>query len=189
MRRGELVLALLCALVPLTVRGHAPGELIAGQPNHVHDASISHALYGIFETGHEQFTVELGFEEDFAFPVELFVPHRDELREHRPAWALVGPGLPQPSDEEKSALPRPLPDGAGAFVDLNRVTPRPAFYESHTRRFFWSSGPVALVVRKGDYQFWIWSPERTKGKFGLGFGVEEGGGYLEVFRNWRLYAW
>src|SRR5690606_20423797 len=151
MSRAHLFLVLVCALLPLTVRGHSPGALDAHRPHHVHDASISHALYGIFETGDEVFVVQVEFEEDFAFPVELFVPHRDELREHRPAFALVGPGLPQPSEEARRALPRPLPEGAGAFIDLNRVTPRPAFYESHTRRFFWSSGPVALVVRKGSY--------------------------------------
>ena len=117
------------------------------------------------------------------------MPHESDLKEHRPAWALVGPGLPKPNAEELAALPAPLPDGWGAIVELNTVSPRPAFYEFVTRRFFWSSGAMNVILPSGESEFWVFSPKKTKGKFGLGFGVEEGGNYWESFNDWSLYAY
>lgn len=35
----------------------------------------------------------------------------------------------------------------------------------------------------------MWAPRQTKGKFGLGIGVEEGGGYMEAFKDWSFYAY
>ena len=180
----------LVVLLPIIARAHSPSVLSPGAPTVIEDTSISYALYGVFETGDEVFRVKLSFPEDFALPVEVFVPHRDELKEHRPAFALVGPGLLfEPMAEERAALPLPLPAGAGAYVDLNRVSPRPVFYETFTRRFFWSTGAVALVVPKGDYELWMWSPNKTRGKFGIGFGVEEGGDFSRAFEDWSVYAY
>jgi hypothetical protein len=188
MRRLAFVLFLL--LGPEQVAfGHTPGKLSADKPFVVEDPTDSKALYGIFSTGDELFVVQVSYEERFAQPVELLVPHRDSLRAHRPAYAVVGPGLPPPTAEELAALPAPLPDGWGAVVDLNDVSPRPVTFESFTRRFFWSSGSLAVVFPQGASEIWVWSPQQTTGKFVIGFGVEEGGGYLGVFSNWSLYAY
>lgn len=181
--------ALAAAFLAGEAAAHMPGILRAGTPFVVEEAGVSYALYGVFERGDERFTVTISFSEDFALPFEIFVPHRDELRDHRPAYAIVGAGLPVPGPDELAALPAPLPPGRGAFVELDRVEPRPAFYEFFTRRFFWSSGPVALVLPRGDYEIWIWSPSRTTGKFGLGFGVEERFQMSKAFEGFSTYEW
>lgn len=186
--RTILAAALFLALSPFA-QAHAPTVVRAGVPFDVPDATISRALYGEFLNGDEIFVARLSFPEDFALPVELFVPHRESLKSHRPAWALVGVGLPLPRDHERAALPRPLPTGAGAYVDLNRIDPRPAFYEFFTRRYFWSSGAVALVLPKGAYELWMWSPDRTTGKFGMGFGVEERIDFADALSGWNFYAY
>ena len=189
MRNLRRPVALGVLLLACVAGAHAPGLLSASRPFEVEDSTISRALYGRFERGDEVFVVRLSFREDFAFPVEVFVPHQAQWREHRPAFALVGPGLPAPTEAERAALPRPLPEGVGAYVDMNQVQPRPVFYETFTRRFFWSTGVVALVVPKGTYEFWIWSPQRTTGKFGLGYGVEERVDFADAIENWSEYAY
>lgn len=63
------------------------------------------------------------------------------------------------------------------------------FYEFFTRRFFWSSGVVAVAVPRGAFEIWIWSPRRTSGKFGIGFGVEERIDFADALANWGDYAY
>lgn len=168
---------------------HVPSRLREGEPFVVERPEVSVALFGEFVTGEERFVVKLTHATPFAAPLELFVPHEERLRAHRPAWAVVGPGLPAPSGEELAALPFPLPEGRGAVVELNRVEPRPAFFESVMRRFYWTSGALAVRLPRGESEVWIWCPEKTTGKFGLGAGVEEGGGYLAAFDDWSFYAY
>jgi len=192
-RRGKtlrvtwtVVVATLAAPV---AKAHAPAVLHADRPFVVEDSTISRALYGSFSSGAERFVVKLDFPEPFALPFEVLVPHRDGWRKHRPAYAVIARGLPAPSAEEAASLPAPLPEGHGAFVDLNRVDPRPVIYESFTRRFFWTSGPVALVVPPGPAEIWIWSPEGTKGQVVIGFGVEERIDIGEALADWGSFAY
>jgi hypothetical protein len=105
MRGRLLAAAIVLGLCLPQAEAHAPGLLRPEAPFVVEDASISRALYGDFARGDELFVVQLRFEEDFALPIEAFVPHRASLAEHRPAWALVGPGLPAPLPGERAALP------------------------------------------------------------------------------------
>lgn len=188
-RRASVAMAFAVLAVTVAARAHAPGVLSAATPFEVSDASISRALYGTFETGAEVFVVRMTFTEDFALPMELMVPHKERLRTHRPAYAFLCPGTPAPSDAERAALPRPLPAGWGTFVDLGRVEPRPAFYESFTRRFFWTTGAVALRAPRGPCEVWIWSPARTTGAFAWGMGVEERIDVGEALADWGTYAY
>ena len=185
-RRLLLPVLLLAALPGLA---HAPGHLLPDVPFVFLKPATSYAVFGEFLTGEERFIVKLTQPVRFAAPVEIFVPHESTLAAHRPAWAVVGPGLPAPSAEELAALPVPLPAGFGAVVDLNQVSPRPAFFENVMRRFFWTSGAMAVVFPKGESELWVWCPGKTKGKFGLGYGVEEGGGYMEALKDWSFYAY
>jgi hypothetical protein len=189
MKRLLLTLVLAVLFAPPAADAHTPGRLEPGQAFAVADAKVSWALYGEFLTGAEHFTVRLDLDERLAAPVEIFVPHEARLKDHRPAWALVGPGLPLPDAAELAALPAALPKGFGAIVELNTAEPRPVFYEFVMRRFYWSSGPMNVVLPQGASELWVWSPEKTKGKFGLGFGVEEGGGYMDALKDWSFYAY
>lgn len=184
------VLALLSiGLWPAYAMAHTPGRLRSNAPFVVTNPQDSYALFGVFYAGDEVFVAQLRHATRFATPVEMLVPHTDSLKAHRPAYAVVGIGLPLPSDAERALLPKPLPDGWGAVLELNDVSPRPALFESVMRRFYWSSEPLAVVFPQGDSEIWIWSPAKTTGKFGLGFGVEEGGGYMAAFKDWSLYAY
>jgi hypothetical protein len=179
-------------MMPLLVTlalAHTPAHVLPGVPFAIAKPEFSYALFGEFVSGEERFVITLEHPVRFGTPVELFVPHRAELIDHRPAWALVGPGLPAPTAAELAALPAPLPAGWGALVELDPGTPRTAFFESVMRRFFWSTGPLAVIFPAGPSELWVWSPAHTVGKFGLGYGVEEGGGYTDAFKDWAFYAY
>lgn len=112
MRRFAIVLLLLIG-PERSAFAHSPGKLDAAAPYVVADPTNSKALYGVFVTGEERFVIQISYDERFAQPVELLVPHTDSLFVHRPAYAVVGPGLPPPSVQERAALPTALPDGWG----------------------------------------------------------------------------
>jgi len=168
---------------------HEPNTIRASEPFTVEKPDISYALYGTFETGDEVFEVRLSFEEAYALPFELLVPHKSKWQGPRPMFAVVGPGLPEPTEAERALLPRDVPEGAGVYVELNDDAQRHVIFESFTRRVFWSSSPIALRLLEGDYTVWIWSPEGTAGDLVLSFGVEEGGDFFKVFDNWSQYAY
>lgn len=173
-----------------TAQGHQPTSS-EGETFDIERPIISHAVYGTFHSGDEVFRIELDYETPFAQPYELLVPHQRRWKEHRPIYAVVGPGLPAPTAEELALLPEALPAGMGVYLDLNDDPERLVIFESFTRRMFWSSTPIALTVQAGRTEVWIWSPEGTTGDFTFGFGVEEdfSGGFGDVFANWGTYAY
>lgn len=186
---SALLVLLLCGI---GTSSHAHVPLIAGELVEIDQPDISHALYGTITAPDDVFVLQLVYDEPFALPFEILVPRRAALAEHRPAFAVVGPGLPLPSPEQAELLPRPLPEGQGAFIEANDASERLLIFESFTRRVFWSSGPIALALPAGEFEVWIFSPQGTTGDFVLGFGVEEDfssagcGGLVE---DWSTYAY
>ena len=174
--------------VPLAA-AHQPSML--ADTFEVPDPYISYAVNGTFDTGDEVYTVRLAYDRSFALPFELLVEKRAGLEDHRPVYAVVGPGLPAPTDAELALLPNPLPDGAGVYLETNDAPERLVIFESVMRRFYWSSEAVALALPPGDFKVWVWSPEGTTGDFVLGFGVEEdfSGGFGGLFEDWSTYAY
>lgn len=153
---------------------HMPDE--ANLDYTVEDPLISWALDGEFHDGDEVFIVRLPLESGLAIPFELLTPHERRYQDWRPAYAVVGPGLPAPTEAELAALPQALPDGMGAYVDLNEDPERLVIFESVLRAMYYSTGPVGLPLGVGETQVWIWSPKGEAGPWVLGFGVEEGFG-------------
>ena len=189
MKHRFLLLVLLFA-TPLWA--HQPkvldSELTVDHPD------ISHALYGVFSEETPHFTVRMSFNEPFAMPFEVLIPHQPQYADFRPAYAVISPGLPAPSTEEQEALDAAgieIPDGSGAYVDLNDDEERLVIFESFTRRVFWSTGPMALPLGAGKTEVHLWVQGETYGPAVLGFGVEEdfSDGFGEVFADWDKYAY
>lgn len=152
---------------------------------------ISYAVNGSFSTGDEVFIIHLDYDRGFALPFELLVEKRPANKDHRPMYAVVGPGLPAPTEDVLALLPEALPAGAGVFIDRNDDAERLVIFESVMRRFYWSSDTTALVLVPGTYEVWVWSPEGTTGDFVLGLGVEEdfSEGFGGLFADWSTYAY
>jgi len=193
MRRPALLLAIpLLLLVSLPAKAHAPGKWDGDAVLVVDKPEVSRLLVAKFVTGDEVFVAQLTFATGFATPFELFTPHRQELAEFRPAFAVVCPGLPAPSEEVQARLPRALPAGSGAFVDFNELSPRPVLWEFVMRRVYWTTDPTALPLPAGTCEAWVWSPKKVHGPVALGFGVEEKFGMeavADLFENWSDYAY
>jgi hypothetical protein len=185
------VFALVAGLVALGANAHQPA--LADLEHVVDDPSVSHAIYGEFVDGDEVYTVRMTFETGFALPFELMIPHKTSLRDHRPTFAVIAPGLPPGLQAEVDSLPAEIevPPGAGIFMDANDDPEREVIFESFTRRVFWSTGPTALALQPGECLVVVWSPEGTTGDFVLGLGVEEdfSEGFGDVFSNWGSYAY
>lgn len=190
-RHLGLAALLLCCTIGRT--GHAHRPLVAEPELDVASPEVSHAIYGTLDGDETQlFVTHLRLLQPFAQPFEILVPRRNALAEHRPAFAVVGPGLPAPTAEELAVLPRALPEGAGVFLDMNDAPERPVIFESFTRRAFWTSGPIALALAAGEHEIWVFSPSGTAGDFVLAFGVEEDfsdEGCGNLSRNWSTYAY
>jgi hypothetical protein len=189
MTRGARLVLVSTAFAATMAAAHVPSHIYADQVFVAADPTASIAAFGEFTTGDEVFVLRFTFEQRFGAPVEMLVPHTTALVNHRPAWAIVAPGLPMPTAEELRALPRPLPAGMGAIVDLNDEPRRAVIFESVMRRFYWTSRPLAVVFAAGENEVWVWSTGHTPGKFGLGVGVEENGGYMAAFKDWAFYAY
>lgn len=168
---------LLAVLLLSPAHAHSPTDLSASTV--IDDSTTSYAIYGHFETGDELFKVLLDFPTDFAAPFEVLVPHRSKWKDHRPVYAVVGPGLPTATDDELAFLPETPPDGWGVYVDRNDETERYVIFESFLRGMYWSSRPTALPLLAGEVEIWIWSPEGSTGEVVMAFGVEESFGEEE----------
>lgn len=157
----------------------------------VENPYISYAATGTFTTGDEVFTVKLSYDRGFALPFEMLVEKRPASKDHRPMYAVVGPGLPEASEDVKALLPKELPEGSGVYLDRNDDPERLVIFESVMRRFYWTSEAVALALPPGDFEVWLWSPVGTTGDFVLGFGVEEdfSNGFGGLFEDWSIYAY
>jgi hypothetical protein len=193
MKASARIAAGLAGLVlALPLHGHGPlfleDEVLA-----VDEPTLSQVIAGVFETGDEVFSIHLDFvDEGFAFPLELLVPHQPALAGHRPAFAVIGPGLPPPTDAERARIPGDIPDGAGVVVEDNAVDPRPVLFEGFMRRVYWTSRAIAVAVDAGPTEVRVWSPGRTTGKFAVGLGVEEDFGpqtFPPLLEHWSDFAY
>ncbi len=173
-----------------TAYAHQPVVFEAGKVLPIEDPILSFAVYGEFKDPRDVFEATMLLTRPLAVPVEVLVPRRDGLDNHRPIFAIVGAGLPEPTAGERALLPRPLPPGAGVIIGAGGETDREVIFESFTRRIFWTNGVTAYVLPAGQVSIWVFSPGGTLGKFVLGFGVEEGSqdlGY--ILSNWGDFAY
>lgn len=179
----------LLALLPFA-SAHQPAE-VGTTDFDVANPYISYAVNGDFHEGDEVFTLHMSFDKGFALPFELLTEKRAGLEEHRPMYAVVGPNLPEATDDERDLLPKEVPAGMGIFLDKNDDEERLVIFESVMRRFYWSSEATALVLDPGDYEVWVWSPNHTTGDFVIGLGVEEdfSEGFGGLFEDWSTYAY
>lgn len=181
---------LLLLLLWLEASAHRPtaAELVTT----IADPTISWVVNGALEDGDEVYTVELDFPRPFALPLELMTERRAGTADFRPAFAIVGPGLPAVTAEVAERLPRPVPDGWGVYVDFNEDAEREVYFEQVMRRTMYTTGSFAIALREGPHEIWIWNPAREPGDWQLGLGVEEdftGGAFSDIFSHWGQYAY
>ena len=114
--------------------------------------------------------------------VELIVPVIDDYYENFVPWfAVVGPGLPEPTQE----LPFNIPCGYGAIIKENVAPgePRETFYEFFGNKSYYK-GPVfdGKLETIGTYYVYVWDPYESGGDYTLVIGNLEIWGPLDILR-------
>jgi hypothetical protein len=114
--------------------------------------------------------------------LEIIVPVVDDLYEEFVPWyALVGPGLPIPSQY----LPFDLPDGYGAIVmeNVEPGEPRETFYEPFGGKSYYE-GPKfeGKINETGIYYVYCWDPYKQGGDYTIVIGNLEIWGPLDIAR-------
>ena len=114
--------------------------------------------------------------------IQLIVPVVDDYYEDFVPWfALVGPGLPDPSQ----SLPFDIPDGYGAIVKENVEPgePRETFYEPFGGKSYYE-GPEheQKLNQTGTYFVYCWDPYQRGGDYTIVIGKLEIWGPLDILR-------
>ena len=151
----------------------------------VPDASISRAVYGTLAAGEAFDAYRLTVSQPSSTPVEMLVPKMGKYRDFRPAFALVGPGLPAAgapprfiSERLKTAytavslVPGALPQVL--VVPDPGAASRASFYEPFSFTSYYRGGSTTVALRPGrTYYLVVYDPRGQRGEYALGIGVAE----------------
>jgi pimeloyl-ACP methyl ester carboxylesterase len=102
------------------------------------------------------------------FKAEMFIPAHDELRDFSPTIALVGPGLPQPTEP----LPFALPEGMGAVVANSDSTFH--YFDIFTQMSFFPRAKIDMPLpQTGRYFVATYGQPIGSARYALDIGVME----------------
>lgn len=115
--------------------------------------------------------------------IELIVPVVDDYyKDFVPWFALVGPGLPEPTQN----LPFTIPEDYGAIVKENAEpgAERETFYEPFGGKSYYK-GPIFEqdISEPGTYYIYCWDPYERGGDYVLVFGKGEFFGPIDIIRS------
>ena len=168
-------------------RSDAPAVQLDPFPGAVRlpDAAVSRAVYGTLAPGEAFDAYRLTVSRPASTPVEMLVPKTGGYRDFRPAFALVGPGLPAAGAEPAfirerlrtantavslvpGAYPRVLvvPDPGAAE--------RAAFYEPFSFTSYYRGGATRVELKPGvTYYLVVYDSSGQTGEYALGIGEAE----------------
>ncbi|MDJ0765754.1 MAG: hypothetical protein QNJ97_22410 [Myxococcota bacterium] len=112
--------------------------------------------------------------------IETLVPVCAGYEDFLPAFAIVGPGLPEPS----AALPFDIPQGQGAIVveNLEPGEERPQFFEPFGDKDYYQGPNFEQVMPTGTYTVYVWDPYGLGGDYVIVFGDKEIWGISDIIR-------
>lgn len=143
------------------------------RPFVIHDSiEYSKAIYAFLENGADIDVYTFEVTRPLRLYAKIIVQACEELHDHLPWLALVGPGLPMPDDP----LPFDLPEGYGAYVVKNRYSgeQREMFYELFSGKSYYD-GPLFdwQVTTTGLWFAYCWDPQQRGGDYVMIFGYKE----------------
>lgn len=170
-------LGLLGALIGLTGPAWAHIPIFSGEDSgttpenavFIDDASISHAVYHEVTEQTPRLWMTFDFEAGQEIYTQLGVPVLDRLAEFRPAFAVLGPGLPEID------LPFEIPDGLGGLLFTSDDINEPEFFhEEFTGTDSWIFGElVDAAPASGTYFLVAYVPSGETGKLWVAIGRRE----------------
>jgi len=149
------------------------------------DAAVSRAVYGTLAPGEAFDAYRLTVSRPSGTPVEMLVPKSGKYRDFRPAFALIGPGLPAAGRAPAFIVERlrtastavSLVPGASLRV---LVVPDPAaaardgFYEPFSFTSYYRGGATRVDLAPGvTYYLVVYDLAGQRGEYALGIGEAE----------------
>lgn len=174
----KLVLAASC-LLTASAFAHVPylenRDFTEQKPFAITDAvENSKAVYAWFATGNDVDVYTFSLTAPTRVFAQAIVPVCPGYENLLPWFAIVGPGLPAPTQP----LPFTVPAGSGVVVTENSLPgePRDTFYESVGGKDYYD-GPTfdEVLSQAGNYKIYYWDPYQQGGDYAAVIG------YLEVF--------
>lgn len=175
--RGMGVLCGVLAVLFVWSPGAAAHKLVQDDGSHVdaanaifvQDVSISQVVYHVVPGAGDTLWIAFDGQAGQELYAELGIPKIDGLQDYRPAFAVLGPGLPSVE------VPFDIPAGYGGWVFDTTGTPTaPVFDEKFTGTLSWKyEGQTYTLPAAGRYYVVGYVPGGTTGKYWVAVGKKE----------------
>lgn len=174
--RGAAATA-LAALLTATAAGHVPvlSDGTAVDPNtalEFANIQISRTIYHEITPSAPEVWIAFSVGDPQEVKMRFSVPQIERLADYRPAFALLGPGLPE---ADPNRLPFDVPEGLGVRTyTFGGVDNPEEFYEPFSATTAWTlyNGYVTLPTA-GRYYLVGYHPEQKRGKLLMALAIAE----------------
>ena len=132
----------------------------------------SKAIYGWLQSATDVDYAQIDVTRPVTLQAEVLVQVCPSLAQFLPAYAIIGPGLPAPTQP----IPVPLPDGYGAIVvpNLDPGAQRPTFFEPAGGKTYYEGVETIIeATTPGRWAIIVWDPYQMGGDYVLGTGFLE----------------
>lgn len=151
-------------------------------PAVVRNVEQSKAFYAWLQTADDVDVYRLEVQGPTRLFAQVIVPVCPGYEQFLPSFAVIGPGLPDPTEE----LPVLLPEGYGAIVVPNVAPgePRDTFYEPFGNKRYYD-GPLfdQMTETPGDWELITWDPYGMGGDYVAVVGAGEQFALGDVLRS------
>jgi len=151
----------------------------------IEEPEVSHAIYGTLESSGDVDFIGIKIDRPEDVKVSIMVPKSQGYMDYFVEYAIVGPGLPDPS----ASLPVTLPEGWGAVTAEREMTDdRGIFYEPVTMETFYRDTTELRTEldTAGEYFVVVWQGEGKVGDYLLSWDGSEKWGLREMVRSFDL---
>ncbi len=168
-----------------TATAHVPymekQDFSPDQPFRVKNIPQSKAMYAFLEASTDVDHYVMTVDEPTRIYMHTNIPFCPEYRDFSVTYALLGPGLPAPTD----ALPVPLPEGYGAIIvrdEMIGAPDRPVMFERFSARTYWEGPEYSINVdRPGEYRMIVWQESGAPGDYVAVIGRQEQFGPKDIW--------
>ena len=142
----------------------------------IKDVQVSQVVYHKMTAKARQLWITFEVDQPQKLRLQLGVPLIERLREYRPAFVLLGPGLPNVS------LPFETPsDSGGLLFDTRDAGPPRVFHEPFTGTDSWILGRHEVQLpAAGRYYVVAYHPSDEPGKLWMALGEQEAFGLKDI---------
>lgn len=151
------------------------------QPFAVGDVTQSKAVYAWLKNGGDVDVYNFEITAPTRLLVDVLVPVCPDYATFRPAYAIVGPGLPQPAEP----IPYELPEGYGAIVvPPGDPSSWEVLYEPFGgKRYYDGPNFDQEISTPGQWSLVYWDPAGVGGDYVAAIGYEEAFSAADIIRS------